>query len=222
MFLVPHSVSPPYMCVDYECSDRIILPETFVASHKLHVDDVIHIKNAYHETIVGAIHATHNRDNVTIFIPSSMYFSFSIYDELVMTKLEKQVPQMIYIQLHSTTFDLIEINKGLLNYKTLTAKKSICVRDLHGLSKLTILRFVPDKINTAYVYNSGSVRVQFMLPDSAPKEFTFLVRPTKVSDDYVPYAGAGRMLDVSGAAPATAESIAAARRRAYGAGAKIE
>jgi hypothetical protein len=221
MFLVPFSLQPPYMCVDYECSDRIVLPESFASTYA--INDVIQIKNEFNEIIVGVFYATHNLNINTIYVPSSLYLSFSNYDSLTICRLEKHVPQMMYVQLHSKTFDLIMINKGLLNYKSLSAGKSLIVPDHHGVSKLTIVRFIPSTVTTAFVYNSGSIRVQFMLPESPPKEFMFLVKPKPQLDNHVPFSGAGYALDLSGAvATIPAAGAGAAARRRTAAIAKIE
>jgi len=181
----------------FECSDRILLPKS--QSHVAECPNtILSLSNSLNEDITGTVYDIHDINSDTIYVPSWMFTSLTVSDNITITYVKPIKCTHIQLRLHRTDFFKREgasrlLNCALTHYKTLTQKTKILI-DMDPPEYMSVELMAPERHKTFFVYNCGDIQLSLLPPrkyiEEEP-ECPFLVSRPAQKDLRIPFQGVG-------------------------------
>jgi hypothetical protein len=206
----------------HECSDRLLVSQTYAAESNIKIDDVLMLTNIYNQFVCGTVYGTHLQGPALIFAPSWMTHNLDLLDPITVYHIAKIPPTGLRIRPHSETFasnpDFIKlVNGAISNYKSLSKNTRIMLLINGQVEYLTIDDIFPVKCNTCFVHNCGKVDIKILGTAPPKKENLEYLFKSPVQEDYkFAFFGIGHILGGVAADPTIEPFQAAAdaaRRR---------
>jgi len=203
----------------YECSDRIIIPKTFYDSKGYAPNDLLYLSNKHNQSITGTLFGTQESATETIYAPSWMLSRMDLLDNIIVAHAPKYRCKAMQLKPHSQVFAkrpdfLLQLNKAIINYRSLTKKTRIPLLVNGTLEFLTIESFSPSQHETFFVYGCGAVDIQIMESVECEKrKVSYLYLPNEPETHHIAFVGRG--FTVGGVQPSISpqEAAAAAARK---------
>lgn len=205
----------------FECSDRIVFPKLFYETMGFAENDLIILHNKRNQSITGTLFGIQDISPNTIFVPTWMIQHMSLLDNIVVAHATKHRCITIQLKPHSQTFskrpDFVpQLNKAIMNYRSLTKKTRIPLLIEDNLEFLTIEAILPSKHETFFVYGCGSVNIQILeCVECEKSKLTYLFSSKEFDNPPIAFVGkgytCGGVMDLM-LTPAEAATKAARRR----------
>ncbi len=162
MRVAPYSFFPGLDAVQlllHECSDRLLLPQSYADESNVRIEDVLMLTNIYNQSVCGTVYGTHDQGPSVIFAPSWMTYRLDVLEPLTISHVAKIPPVGLRIRPHSETFasnpDFIRLLNGAIsNYKSLTKNTRISLLINRQIEYLTIDDIFPSKQKPEYLFKS--------------------------------------------------------------------
>ena len=194
-----HSALERSDLLQYECSDRILLPQSFATEMMVCLNDLLVLTNSKHQCVYGTFYGTHTDDPTVIYIPSWMVYSLDILHSITVAHLPKTRCSALQLQPHSAAFRNHPnfyklLNTALFNYRSITQKQRIPLLVENKIEYLTIEGIYPEDISTCFVYNCGKVDIQIVEPLENEKPVPSYLFNPRQSKTPIVFIGPSRML----------------------------
>lgn len=206
----------------HECSDRILLPQTYAEESHIQINDLLMLTNIYNQSVCGTVYGIHTQDSVTIFAPSWMTHNLDSLELISVSHIAKISPTALCIRIHSEKFTTDPIfmkllNDSIGNYKSLTINTRISLLINSKIEYLTIDAILPSKVTTCFVYNCGRVDIKILnAAPPPPKHKSEYLYKSPLKEDYeFSFLGTGHILGGAvdpSVSPAQAAAAAARHR----------
>ena len=153
---------------EFEYSDRILLPKLLFEGFECAAGKTIlvSISNSIGQSIAGTVYGAHEYQYI-IFIPSWMYYSMDVTDNIVCSLIEECVCTKISIRPHHDTFIetndwTIQLGKSLERYTSIT-EGSIIPLIIDGIvQKFTIVGLYPYNHKTCILQNGDTLDINIL------------------------------------------------------------
>jgi hypothetical protein len=197
----------------YECSDRILLCRNFFTKVSFAPGAILlKLSNTLDESISGVVFNLHDDENI-VYVPSWMYYTMSIVDNVIITQIAIQRCKKIMIQPHTSAIQTIadwetKLNRAFLGYNSLTVDTRIPLLIDDVMHFVSIKGLSPQKYTTVFVQNGGDVELEIAEPvvkqeeDSEERHIPFLFqrgwrrkkRQNHLMDQFHAFEGFGRVI----------------------------
>ena len=185
--------------LDYECSDRIVLPRSFKDGLEYEIDDLLLLINHRKQTIHGTVFQIHDVDDTTLYIPTWMFAKFDIIENIIISQAPKKTCRAIQIKPHSSAFVknnncVFLINRAIIKYGSLTQFTRIPLHIDGMVQYVSIDLLFPEQNKTCFVHNCGAVQLQIIDSYETEAEPSVYFLNTKEKNVRIPFTGRGYML----------------------------
>ena len=148
---------------EFENSDRILLPKGLFEGFECAKGKIIllSISNNIGQSIAGTVYGAHEYQHV-IYVPSWMYYSMDVTDNIVFSLIEQCVCSKISIRPHHNTFIetkdwTIKLGKSLERYTSITEGSIIPLIIDDIVQKFTIVSLYPYNHKTCILQNGDTI-----------------------------------------------------------------
>jgi hypothetical protein len=202
----------------YECSDRIVLPRTYIDSMSIAENDLLMLSNIRNQSVYGTVFGAHSGDDSHLFIPSWMIYSLDLLHPIQISHLAKHRCSALQIKPHSCRFrnhpNFIELlNRAIQLHRSLTKGTRIPLLINDEIEYLFIENALPSEHSTFFVHNCGGVDIQILKAFETEEPSPTYLFKGPILQNPMTFIGRGYVL--GGAPPLTTpqEAAAAAARK---------
>jgi hypothetical protein len=157
-----------YEISDFEYSDRLLLPKSLFEGFecKAGKTTLLSITNSIGQSVTGTVYGAHENQYI-IYVPSWMYYSIDLTDNVVCSLLEQCICSKMTIRPHHDKFIetkdwTIQLGKALERYTSITEGSIIplCIEGI--VQKFTIVVLYPYKHKTCILQNGDVLDINIL------------------------------------------------------------
>ena len=222
----PFSVFPlltPEQRIDYECSDRILLPKDYFDALEFQMNDMVLLSNDQGECVYGTIRGTYVADDNVLYMPSWMFYRLSTVEPIHISICLKSKCTAIQIRPENSPAyarpDYLEqLNNAIVLYHSLMVGVKIPINLNGSIEYITIEEFLPSVLKYAHVYDAGAIHIVLLGPMRIKKPMFLYKSGGKETSSPFTFIGKGAILGGSDPPPSLGTAIRDATRRRYNSG----
>ena len=222
----PFSVFPlltPEQRIDYECSDRILLPKDYFDALEFQMNDMLLLSNDRGECVYGSVRGTHVANGNILYMPSWMFYRLSSVEPIHIAICGKSKCTAIQIRpenspAYARSDYLEQLNSAIVLYHSLMVGVKMPINLNGSIEYITIEELLPSSLKCAHVYDTGPIDIVLLPPMRIQKPMFLDKSGGKEPPSPLAFVGKGAVLGGSDSPPSLGTAIRDAARRRYNSG----